>query len=297
MTDLALPFRPAPMPFILLLDEPVRYVRAQFRAIFPSVAVPVAILSTLAGVAQAVDFRATVARGTTRAGFWSPGVLLIALALGFLAVFAYTAGQVAALDVLAGRPVSMKQAWRFALRPAVWGTLLLAFVAIVGSFFVCVLPMFYVAPLLAFTLPVMAEERVFGFPALARSAALATYNPGGRWFESPIVKVLLLMLVGTLITYLAGLLVALPFQLPMFIDFWRDALSGKEDLQGTMARWIWFQVPAQFLSSLVRTAIYLYTAFGIGLLFNDVRGRKEGVDLRSEIDVLFPAPPAGAPWP
>jgi hypothetical protein len=162
---------------------------------------------------------------------------------------------VAALDVLAGRPVDMKRAWRFALRPGVWGTLLLAFVAIVGSFFVCVLPMFYVAPLLAFTLPVMAEEGVFGFPALARSAALATHNPGGRW------------------------------------------VSGKEDPQGVMARWIWFQVPAQFLSSLVRTAIYLYTAFGIGLLFNDVRGRKEGVDLRSEIDVLFPAPPAGAPWP
>jgi hypothetical protein len=297
MTDLSLPFRPAPMPFVQLLDEPVRYVRGHFRTIFPSVAVPVAILSTLAAVAQAVDIRSTVARGSTPALFWSPGVLLIAVLLAFVALFAYVAGQVAALDVLMGRPVSMKRAWRFSLRPGVWGTLLMVVFAMIGSFFVCVLPVFYVAPLLAFTLPVMVEESVSGFPALVRSAALARHNPGGRWFESPIVKVLLLMLVGTLITYMAGLLVALPFQLPMFIDFWRDAVSGKEDLEGTMARWIWLQVPAQFLSALVRTAIYLYTAFGIGLLFNDVRGRKEGVDLRSEIDVLFPAPPAGAPWP
>jgi len=297
MSELSSPFRPAPMPFVVLLDEPVRYVRGHFRAIFPAVAVPVAVLSTVAAVAQAVDIRSSVASGSTPAAFWSPGVLLIALVLAFVALFAYVAGQMAALDVLAGRPVDMKRAWRFALRPRVWGTLLLVIFAMIGSFFACFLPLFYVAPLLAFTLPVMVEENAFGFPALVRSAALARYNPGGRWFESPIVKVLLLMLVGTLITYLAGLLVALPFQLPMFVDFWRDALSGKEDLQGTMARWIWLQVPAQFLSALVRTAIYLYTAFGMGLLFNDVRGRKEGVDLRSEIDLLFPALPAGAPLP
>jgi hypothetical protein len=287
------------MPFILLLDEPVRYVRAHFRAIFPSMAVPVAVLSTLAGVAQAIEFQRMVSGGAGETEFWTPGILLIALLLGIVAAFAYVAGQVAALDALAGRPVDMKRAWRFALRPAVWGTLLLVALAIFASFIACVLPVFFVAPLLSFTIPVMVEERVFGPSALARSAVLARFNSGGTWTGSPILKILVLMLVSTLITYMAGVMVTLPFQLPMFVDIFRNAVTGKEDLQGTMARWIWFQVPAQFLSALVRTAIYLYTAFGLGLLFSDVRGWKEGVDLRSEIDALFPAPapPAGVARP
>jgi hypothetical protein len=304
MMDLTVPFRPAPMPFVLLLDEPVRYIRAHFRAIFPSVAVPVAVLSTLAAVVQAVAFQDAVSsEGAGQVELWTPAVLSISLLLVILAVFAYAAGQVAALDALAGRPVDMKRAWRFSLRPSVWGTLLLAGLAVVASFFACFLPVFIVAPALSFVLPVMAEEGVFGFAALSRSAALAFFSTEsdliGRLINSPIGKILVLMLVGTLISVLAGFLVALPFQLPMFVDFWRNALAGKEDAQAAMARWIWFQVPAQFLSSLVRTAIYLYTAFGIGLLFFDVRGRKEGADLRSEIEALFPAPapPAGAPWP
>jgi hypothetical protein len=64
-----------------------------------------------------------------------------------------------------------------------------------------------------------------------------------------------------------------------------------------MGRWIWLQVPAQFLSALARMAIYIYSAFGIALLFADIRGRKEGIDLRPEIDALFPMPPSGEPWP
>ena len=57
-------------------------------------------------------------------------------------------------------------------------------------------------------------------------------------------------------------------------------------------------MPAQFLSSLVRTAVYLYIGFGIALLFFDVRGRREGSDLRAEIDAVFPGRRRpGEPWP
>jgi hypothetical protein len=67
-------------------------------------------------------------------------------------------------------------------------------------------------------------------------------------------------------------------------------MAGSQDVTGVMARWIWLQIPATFLSSLARTAIYVYTAFGMALLYADVRGRREGIDLRPEIDALFPAP-------
>jgi len=300
MTDPVPPYQ-GPMPIVPLLDEGLRLTRAHIRAIFLPVALPVAVFATLAGVAQAFSMQSLFKGGTpSPTAFWTPQVLLVAALLGLLSAVAYVAGQVAALDALAGRPVDMRRAWSFAVRPAVWGTLLLSFLAILVSFLFCVLPVFFVAPLLAFAVPVMAEEARFGTGALSRSAELALFNPSRRLMEHPIVKVLLLMVVSTLISYLAGLLVALPFQLPMFIDVFRRALAGNQDVTSVMTRWIWLQIPAQFLSSLARTAIYIYTAFGMALLYADVRSRREGTDLRREIEALFPAPapsPPGAPWP
>jgi hypothetical protein len=304
------PFRPTPMPFLVLLDEAMRRVRTHLRAIFPAVAVPVAVLSTLVQVVQILNLRG-VLNGERGGGpvplFWTPWVLLGALILLIVSALAYLAGQVAALDALNGRPIDMGRAWNFASRLPVWGTLLLSGLATLASLVLCVVPVFYVAPLLSFTLPVMVEEGIFGVAALSRSAELARFNPSRRLTESPIVKILVLMLVTSLIGWLAGLLVALPFQAPMFIDIFRHAMSGDQDVQSAMSRWIWLQVPGGFLSILVRMAVYLYTAFGLGMLFLDVRGRKEGADLRSQIDSVFggpspelplssPPPPPGEPW-
>jgi len=292
------PFRPAPMPFLVLLDEAMRRVRAHLRAIFPAVALPIALLTTLLQVVQILSLRGVLngeAAPSAMPLFWTPWVLLGALILGVVSAVAYTAGQVAALDALSGRPIDMGRAWRFAAQPAVWGTLFLSALFLFLALLLCVVPVFYVAPLLSFAVPAMVEEGVFGMAALSRSADLTRYNPSRRLTESPIVKILVLMLVSTLISYLAGLLVALPFQLPMFVDIFRHALSGDQDVQSAMSRWLWLQVPAAFLSSLVRMAVYLYTAFGIGMLFFDVRGRKEGADLRSQIDAVFPGPPPELP--
>jgi hypothetical protein len=295
------PIRPAPMPFLLLLDEAMRRLRPHLRALFPSVALPVAVLATALQVIQIVGLRGILGQGepiASRTLLWTPEVLLIALVLIAVSSIAYVAGQVAALDALTGRPIDMGRSWRFALGPPVWWTLFLSGIAIFVSLLFCVVPVLYVAPLLSFAVPAMVEERVFGFAALSRSAELARFNPGRRLTDSPILKVLVLMLVTTLIGYLASLLVTLPFQLPMFIDIFRNLLSGEKDVQAAMSRWLWLQVPAVFLGSLVRTAVYLYTAFGIGLLFFDVRGRKEGGDLRAEVDALFPAQlPASPPAP
>jgi hypothetical protein len=290
------PFRPAPMPFLVLLDEAMRRVRANLRAILPAVALPVAILTALLQVVQILSLRGLL-RGE-RVGlplFWTPWVLLMALVLVFVSALAYVAGQVAALDALMGRPIDMGRAWRFAARPAVWGTLFLSGLATFASILLCVVPVLYVAPLLSFTLPAVVEEGVFGGAALSRSADLTRFNPSGRLTESPIVKILVLMLVTTLIGYLAGFVVALPFQAPMFIDIFRHALSGDQDVQAAMSRWLWLQVPGNFLAALVRMAVYLYTAFGLGMLFFDVRGRKEGSDLRSQIDAVFPGPAPDLP--
>jgi hypothetical protein len=301
MTDPTLARRPGPMPLLPLLDEALRRTRAYLPAIFWSVALPLAILRALLSVVQAVNIRGQVAHpmDIQQSLIQSGEFFLFAIVLGFISGIAYTAGQAAALDALTGRPIDMKRAWRFALQPKVWGTLFLVGLALGAALVCCIVPVLYVAPLLSFVVPVMVEEGRFGVAALSRSAELARYNPGRRLSESPIVKLLLVMLVTTLITYLASLLVSLPFQLPMFIDIFRKALNGHQDIQTVVSHWVWLQVPAVFLSALVATAVYLYSSVAMGMLFFDVRDRKEGVDLRSEIDAVFPAAPAapGEPWP
>jgi hypothetical protein len=300
MTDPTAGRRPGPMPFFLLLDEAMRRALPHLRAIFPSVAIPVALLTTLLSALQTINARQDMAHADVMASLLhSFEILLGSLLLGIVTGIAYSAAQVAALDALAGRPVDMRRAWRFVLRPRVWGALLLVGLALFLSALACILPVLYVAPLLALVMPVMVEEGTFGAAALSRSAELTRYNPGGELSRSPILKLLLLMIAGTLITYLAALPVDLPFQLPMMIDFLRRLLAGDLDPQALISRWGWLQVPAVFLGSLVRTAVYLYTAFGIGMLFFDVRGRREGTDLREEIDAVFaapPAPPLEEPW-
>src|SRR3954447_13283370 len=200
MTDPTLASRPGPMPFFPLLDEALRRTRAYLPAIFPSVAIPLAVLRALLSVAQALNVRGQLghpALDFEQSLLQSGEVLLFAVVLGFFSGIAYTAGQAASLDALTGRPIDMKRAWRFALQPKVWGTLFLVGLALGVAFLCCIVPLLFVAPLLSFVVPVMVEEGAFGVAALSRSIELARYNPGRRVSESPIVKLLLVMLVTT----------------------------------------------------------------------------------------------------
>ncbi|HKI04507.1 MAG TPA: hypothetical protein VKK31_21185 [Thermoanaerobaculia bacterium] len=285
--------RPGPMPFRILLDEALRLARRHFRAIYPQVAIPAAVLATLLAVAQALWF-SQLTSGASVFGV-TPGIYLLTLAYIGLLVVAYMAMQVAVIDVLSGRPADMRRAWRFAVQGRVLGTLFLWYVATIASVVCCCLPALVVVPLLSFVSPLMVEEGRFWADSFSRSTELARYDPGQGLWERPAVKVLLFLGVGLLISYLLGLLVALPFQIPMYIDMFRKVASGEDTLQA-MPRWLWLQVPAQFLNALVSTAVYLYICFGITLLFFDTRGRKEGTDLRSEIDDVFGDPPPELPF-
>jgi hypothetical protein len=286
---------PGPMPFRLLLDEALRRARRHFRAIYPAVAIPVAIVSSGVAALQAVWFSNLTARlGSEPAAFLSPGYFAVLLAQIALFVVAGTALQVGALDAAAGRPVDMGRAWDFSLRPRVLGTLALSGLLGIASVFACCLPAFVVVPLLSLVSAVMVEEGRFGAAALSRSAELCWHSPPGRWQEKPLLKVVLLLFVGVLLGYLVGILVSLPFQVPMYIDIFRHAAAGEDTLR-RMSSWIWLQVPAQFFNALASQAVAVYTSFGLALLFHDARGRKEGTDLRREIDSMFAPPPPPPP--
>ncbi len=282
---------PGPMPFRLILDEAIRQARRHFRALYPWVAIPLAVGTTLTAAAQAVWLsRLTADPGSLRMPFWAPQIYLLALVNAGLLTIAVMALQVGTIDALTDRPVDMKRAWRFALQGKVLIVLLLCGAMEIASVMCCCIPALFVVPLLSFVSPVMAQEGRFGFDAISRSSDLAMYDPGRGFFERPWVKVLLFLVVGVLLSWVLGLLVALPFQIPMWIDMFRSAAAGEEVVQ-RMPTWLWLQVPAQFLNALVSSAIYLYMGFGISLLYFDTRARKEGADLLGEIDAIFGGPP------
>jgi len=286
------------MPFSMLLDEAMRHTRRHFKTIYPAVAIPLALLAAATGVLQALWFQGLTSRtGLGASPLWSVQTILLGFAQGIVMAIGLIALQKAAVDATAGRPVDMKEAWRFAVRAPVLGTLFLHGLALIASVLACLFPVFYVAPLLSLVPVIMAEEQIFGGAALSRSAALTRYNPQGRFFETPLVKALALMLVTAVISYAVAFLVVLPFQIPMFISIFRDAAAGKDTAatMGSMSKWFWIQIPSQILQSLTTVAVYLYAAFGYALLFFDARSRKEGSDLAAEIHTVFGSGPPPLP--
>ncbi len=287
---------PGPRPFRFLLDEAIRLSRQHFRSIYWPVAIPIAVVATLISALQAFWFgRVMEDLGASQPPLLSPAVLVSSFVYLLLMVVAYNAMQVAAVDALAGRPVDMGRAWRFTLQPRVLGTLVIWYVCTIAAVLCCIVPGLYVGPLLAFVPQAMIEEGRFGPAALSRSAELTRYNPNRQIAESPLVKIFLLFLVGIMVSYVIAILVALPFQIPMYLDIFRQAASGEEAMLERMPFYMWLQVPAQFLNALASTAIYLYLCFGTALLFFDTRGRKEGLDLRAAIDTVFGGPPPPPP--
>ena len=196
----------------------------------------------------------------------------------------------------------MRRAWRFVLRPRVFGSLMLTTLAFALGAVLCVVPGIYLGLLFSLTIPVMAEEGLFGTAAMRRSAELTRYNPQRDLDADPRFKVFVIVFVGTLLGWVVGMLVELPMMAIQQVLMFREVAGGREpDPQKLMATLAWVQVPSQMLSMLTQTAFHFYVCFGLVLLFFDVKGRKEGLDLETAIGRLYesrfgaPAEDAAAP--
>jgi hypothetical protein len=282
----------ATMPFRLLLDEAMRWTRRYFKTIYPPIAIPVALITTLIGGAQAQWMHSNLMQQPDPAeALRVLGLFfIIALPLLFIAGLAHAALQVATVDAAAGRAPDMGRAWRFVIRPGVIGTLILNGLAIIASVMCCIGPVLYVAPLLAFVIPAMVEENVLGSAALSRSAQLTRYDPQRNWLSSPLVKILAVFVLTVILEYAVSLLIALPITGAQMVSMFRRAAAGGDIRSLTGGGWLWAQVAVQLISSLLNTAVTLYTSFVISLLFFDVRRRREGADLRQAIDAVAPPP-------
>ena len=284
-----------PISFRLLLDRVLEPARRHFRSLFLPIAVPLAACGVLATALQIGWIKALMGGGDISqvlplfGGIFLLIVTILGIyGLGFGALF------VGCTDALAGRPVSMKRAWLFVMRPAVFGTLTVVAVANLLSLLFCLVPALYVAPVLAFTLAVMIEEDRYGWAAIRRSAELVHYNPTGRWADGAWLQTLVLLLVGAVINYVVSLAVQMPFVVAQQIVVFRDAASGQvSDPATLMAGTLWLQAPAQVLAAFATAATWLYWTFGISLLYREIRRRKEGDDLRQAIDDLTGPEAAG----
>jgi hypothetical protein len=171
-----------PVPLRFLLDDTMREARRSFRAIYPSVALPMAVAAALLGFAQ--RFIQPIPGGATRPPLLPglDGFLAFAAAVvAFMAVYSvcYMALLAAAADAHYGRGVRMARAWAFVFRPAAIGTVVLGLGAAALATTCCILPGVYVSLVFALAGPLMIEEGRFGPGALMRSAALMSWNPRG----------------------------------------------------------------------------------------------------------------------
>lgn len=299
------------MPFRHLLDEVVERAKPHLRQIYPTI-LPAALL---AGVLATLYQRAAVELSIAVDMALLPTVLLLLLAFSTVLFLALSALTVASIDVILGREVDMKRAWFFAFRPKVAVTmaivLALLFGLLVGPFFfsatvmtffgligtalalLLLLPFFVLAlVLLAFVMPVMVAEERYFLSALGRSASLAWVNRTGKLRDSGFLQALVLLVVGWLVVNALGILVQGPAALVQNYFLFRATTDGAVG-NGSMLAPLWFDLPAQAASVAMAVAAWAYWTFGFGLLYLEIRRRREAYDLEQAIDALVESAPRG----
>jgi uncharacterized membrane protein len=292
VTDAPSPAKP--LAFRVLIDEAIGQVRRNFRAVYPAVAMPMALALvplTFFYMRQMVSF--------TRIGeVTDPAEMVVTLMQfglllsGLMLVHggAYVASMVAATDIVAGRPVEMGKSWLFMLRlrPAV--TFLLVGLLVAAATLFCVLPGIYVGLLMSFIIPVMVDEHRFGMGAVKRSARLLNFNSRLSLAENPVVKLFLFIFVAWLLGAVLGMVIQLPFTVVQQIVLMRQVTEGEAPDPGAlMESMSWLQIPSSAIGALVTAALYLYMSFGMALLYFDARHRREGDDLEAALESMSPA--------
>lgn len=294
-----------PLSAQALLDEAMRQTRRHFKAIYPAVAVPLAIGAGMVPLAQGLWFQSF--RFTDRGP--EPGnlplmfagmIVFMMVVFAFLAIYVlgYAALLAGAVDAAAGRTVSMSRAWISMVKPQALGTLLMSWLATLAGMVCCFFPGVYVALIFSLVVAVMVEEGRYLVDGLGRSVELTSYNPRRSFGDDPRVRAFLILFVGMLIGYAVSMVVQLPLAILQQVMLFRGMAGGeKADPMAVMASLTWLQVPTNALATLAQVAVHLYVSFGLALLYFDVRRRKEGRDLEQAAEALAqraPAPEPGA---
>jgi hypothetical protein len=281
------------LPFAVLVDEAWRSTRRHVRTILVPMTLalaPGALLMQIVGAlmnlqmigsAGSVDLDFARFCGTFALGM--VGMLLIGLYM--LAV--YGTMMVAATRAAAGESPALGDSVRFYLRPRVWATDLLAWILIGLGFLACIVPGLVLLAAWALRLPVMAREGRFGPDSLRRSWQLLAHNPSGQLTRHPLLKVMLLFVLGIVLAYAVSLIIQLPAIVVSQVMLFRQMSAGEAgDPQAALRATLWLTVPAGVIGMLAQLAVQLYIDFATAHLYFDQQRRKEGLDLAQALDRL-----------
>jgi hypothetical protein len=222
------------------------------------------------------------------------------LVVGFYFAAVYGCVMVAAIRALDGGSPSLRGAARFYLQPRVWATDLLAWFLTMLGFLACIVPGLILLAAWALRLPVMAREGLFGWEALRRSWELLAHNPSRQLLRHPLLKVLLLFVLGAVLGYAVSMVVQMPAIVANQVMMMRAMTRGDAvDPQSLVRATLWLSIPAGVLAALAQLAVQLYIDFATAHLHLDQVRRKEGADLGSALDEMLgggpsPALPPGA---
>ncbi|MDA8017717.1 MAG: hypothetical protein MPN21_09740 [Thermoanaerobaculia bacterium] len=282
------------VPFRLLIDRVPAVVRRHAGQFFWPTALPLLAVGVALAIAQVRWTESvfdTASGGGNMFAFFGLFLLIVVLSLGVY-VLVYLALAVVAVDAVAGRQVSMGRAWRFCLRPTVLGTSVFAGIAIGISFTACCIPGLFVAPLLALLVPVMVEEGKVGLDAVSRTIELVRFQGRRGLSDSGWAQSFVVLFVGTILSYAASTVTQGPFVILQQVLLIRQTASGQAADPGAVVGSLWLQVPAQVLGALVTVLVWGYWAFGLALLYFEIRRRKEADDLERAIDDIVVGPTA-----
>ena len=292
------------VPFAVLVDEAWKSSRRNARALLVPLALAIAPaalalqvgmalwnLQMLGADAAAADF------GSMCGTFAIGGVFLLLVGCWFVAV--YGAMMVATTEALARGGVAppVGACFRTYLRFRVWRTDLLAWVITGFGFLACVLPGLFLMAAWSLRIPVMVQEQRYGFAALSRSWQLLAHNPSRQLVRHPLLKVILLFVLGMVLGYAVSLVVQLPAIVASQVLMFRELAQGQAgDPAEAMKATMWLTIPSGVLAALAQLVVQLYVDFAVAHLYFDQRRRKEGGDLAAGLDQLIGAEgPAASP--
>lgn len=286
------------IPFAVLVDEAWRSTRAWARRIL----VPAALLLAPAALAMQVlsglwnMSLIGMDPSTFESGRFCGTIVIGGLAFMLLIVyfmFVFGAMMVATVRSLGGESPALGPSLRFYLRPRVWGTDMLAWLLVMLGFVACILPGLFLMAVWSLRVPVMVREGRFGWDALKRSWELLAHNPSGDFLRHPVVKVLLLVLLGIVLAQAISMVVQMPMVIASQVMVMRGMSRGEgADPQALMRGMLWLTIPVGVIASVLQLATQLYIDFATTHLYLDQVRRKEGADLGAALDrILGAAPP------
>lgn len=279
----------ASLEFRELIDLPLQVVRSRFGPLYR-----VAVAG--AGIATLPPFLTLIA---TSDSLLSPSLTdtllqLVGNALsGVFTIVAQMAIFFAIGEALAGRAPSVRASFAFALRPGVFFTAVLQFLAIIAGIVFCCVPGLFAMVYLSLVPAAIVFENARGSAALGRSVELVSHRSPGSHGTPMSLRVAGVLLATMLVAWSLNMITALLSVVGGVLVVLRGAIAGEVvDPEDSIAGVLWLQLLALGTGVFVTALAQLYSSSALTLLFRHARETREAPGLLARIRARVEPGPA-----